>query len=390
VVAAITITVRGYSLMIQTGSMDPEGVKTIELGSLEPESLMLSLALPPSVPTGAHDAWQGTTLDHELRHFHDLIGSEAGFALLLNTIDAMQGFYRALPHLATLGFIRAPLTRWAQRPTAPEIIRQFVQFYRTKYLMTRIGIGDFASSVKLGHQETTPVTRAATLVGETKSAAVDLPFLANPMVDIHSGKSYIVQWPIGFRTLTEGNAFNIQAFMTAVHVVGPGTASGDEYWEPIGEQINRIERRLQIYPYLVTRKICAAFFAPLFTERRRTGMPLVLGGNLELALSDLALMVAMPRASSLDRFLERFDIRQPGAIFVSAAAKAKEILEKHKNRSLPLLELLDIVCDEMSWSRYSLIPSQMLQTWERERQGGFACEKGLAQGSSRCPRLIKI
>jgi hypothetical protein len=361
-----------------------------ELGSLDLESLTMALMVNPdyrepdqSQTDPLESCLKRQVYHHELRHFHDIVGTETGFALFMNTIDIIGAFIDIFPDLHELGLLNIPFLKWADDPGAPIPIQTVTDEYKAKAVMLKAANGDVDRQLVPGRHETSITWHTVEVGVSNRRLTANFPFLSNPFIDARTGADYTVRWPLGFRTLTEGNDFNLQAFMAAVESIGPVKLEEDAYWSKVETQMSRCTTFFDLYPYRVSGRICVAAFGKLLADKK--GIPRVRGGYLEMALADLAMMLAAPRARTLESFSRTFVAPQPGALFVArqpgalfvarqpgvlfalAVNKAKEILERNTEREFELLEFLDLVCDELSWNRYTSLPSTLLKVWQQEK-----------------------
>lgn len=227
-----------------------------------------------------------TTLFHEYRHYHDLIGTPCGFHTLLQVTRLLDEF---LEHWQTKG--RGPL-RVPLRASAPEsfIVRRYDDY---RQLLTGI----------LGDMEDPPAGPDYKLTVRVEGIPMTIPCV--PLADLRFTDGRERLWPIGLRALMESTALYVQMFASIVGSDDPARPEGEDLEE-------RGRKYVQLWQELVSRGHLAPYTVAHFYDHYVSGRFPPLGRVP--ALADAAMLYSGFSEAAYPGTEKTFD--HPGGVFV--------------------------------------------------------------------------
>lgn len=196
------------------------------------------------------DRWMDTTAYfHELRHYHDLVGTVCGFHILLEATALVDQFYTALRQEAPVK-LSMPLKK-----TQPEL--EAVQLYHRYREFLKIILGDVG--MEDGREESAQVP-VRHFVSNDPNVTTTYPLVAVTRPDPWSG-SIRTRWvPLGLRALMEHIATEMQIFIVVI-------AAGQDPDDKIDSE-GRVRRMFDIWGSLFRSDFIPYTTAYLFASYR--------------------------------------------------------------------------------------------------------------------------
>jgi hypothetical protein len=148
-----------------------------------------------------------TALFHEIRHYHDLLGTICGFHLLLEATQFVDGFYVTLLKRMPSKMV-APIRRHNPDTALAQMYDRYSEFL--KIVLGDIPRERLSASSNL---VTWPVRRYAS---PKLGVSLAYPLIPFTVPDPFSGESETFLTPIGLRSLMEHTAVELQIFLASI------------------------------------------------------------------------------------------------------------------------------------------------------------------------------
>lgn len=196
------------------------------------------------------DRWMDTTAYfHELRHYHDLVGTVCGFHVLLEATALVDHFYAALRQEAPIK-LSMPLKK-----TQPQL--KAVQLYLRYREFLKVVLGDVGMEYGWKESKHVPVRH---FVSDVPNVTTTYPLVPVTRPDPWSGSNQTRLIPLGLRSLMEHIATEMQIFIVVI-------AAGQDPHDKIDAE-GRVRRMFDIWGSLFRSDFIPYVTAYLFASYR--------------------------------------------------------------------------------------------------------------------------
>lgn len=278
-----------------------------------------------------------TSAVHELRHFHEYIGTTAGFFRLRKVIEDAFEFQKLWAVLREIGVIELPLAAWARRADAPVALKEYMS--KKRELVEWLNIFD-GSTPSFEIPETADSMDAIFLF-HFRGLKSSLPGVSQRFKKMSTGQIFQKIFPIGYHALTEGSAFLIQRHAAS-------QVFGSKFWHTLGAPLPA--------NWAVYRTVDRFL-------RERLGR---FNHIYQLALTDIALMAEHPvgpeQMAPASNSLEN---GHPGWRLEIASRVAQSLGVVHDAPAGNVPEYMRKITDSLGWKNVTELADQVLKSSQK-------------------------
>lgn len=269
-----------------------------------------------------------TSTIHEMRHFHDSIGTTCGFARLLRVISDAIDFDEMWDELRKFSKLKIPLVKWGTDVDSPQVLKDYL-IKRESFIDWLNWYDGSGKPIKIeGHTNKLNFPIIYDLEGSSKT------LFGTPitLMNFTEGNTFQMIFPIGMQAILEGNAFTIQREVSAM-------LFGNIY-DTLLKQYATLsnEDDYQNLYYMVIDTYLSKVLNKFYRKH-------------QLAISEIALMAEDP----FDK-----ELGHPGLRIDKIAFASKNAYHRDGNLEDDLEMYMNNIVDKLGWKRIKDIAQQNL------------------------------